>query len=65
MSKIGALAIELMELGALVPDHNGVPEISKAEYDAYMGNPDNFSNEESTDDMTPSETNEWLRDSGF
>ena len=64
MSKIGDLAIELMELGALVPDHNGVPEISKAEYDAYWANPDNFSDEESTDE-TPEQMNNWLRDAGF
>ena len=39
-------------------------EISKREYNAYMANPDNFSDEESTDE-TPEQTNGWLRDAGF
>ena len=39
--------------------------VTKKDYNAYMANPDNFSDEESTDDMTPEQTNGWLRDAGF
>ena len=44
----------------------GVPEITQKEYDAFKNNPNNFDHdEESTDDMTPSQENEWLRSCGY
>jgi len=40
--------------------------ITKKEYDAFMANPKNFTvDEESKDDMTPEQMNNWLRQGGW
>ena len=46
------------------PDRSSYANISKEEYNAYMANPDNFSDEESTDE-TPEQMNNWLRKGGW
>ena len=51
----------------------GVPKTTKAEYDAYMANPDNFydaeedpnAEEEDPNEPTPSQMNEELRSGGW
>jgi hypothetical protein len=44
----------------------GVPKTTKAEYDAYMANPDNFYDaEEDPNEPTPSQMNEELRRGGW
>jgi len=45
---------------------NGIPKVSKEEYDAYMNNPDNFCEvEEELEEPTPSQMNEELRRGGW
>ena len=39
--------------------------VTKKDYDAYMDNPENFSEEEDSDEPTPSEMNEELRRGGW
>ena len=39
--------------------------VTKKDYDAYMANPENFSEEEDSDEPTPSEMNEELKKGGW
>ena len=39
--------------------------VTKKDYDAYMANPENFSEEEDSDEPTPSQMNEELRRGGW
>ena len=39
--------------------------VTNKDYDAYMDNPENFSDEEDSDEPTPSEMNEELRRGGW
>jgi len=39
--------------------------VTKKDYDAYMDNPENFSEEEDSDEPTPSEMNEELKRGGW
>ena len=63
MSKVGDLAIELMELGALVPENKEPDQKDYVVVDTYVGSP--YDDTPSIPDDTPSEMNEWLRQGGW